>query len=365
MKKFDLLKFDLNNEATAIVDYLEKYWEGANHDFLSAVVDHVLTSSFHQGAGWISRYGNEIVQDQLNMREEFLKLEDPDFFHFDEVLYSYIWGLWSNRGKYMDKLIGSWDYDAAVNNTIKELKTEFDPKILDNLKPKGYDEFLKDYDDYEGMEELDCNALEEEFEGIDASECRSHSLPVRLSLPHVAYDDTNQGRNPLRVLVGTIYSQGLGIHQEVNDTVLDQYIKSIDVSQPYSKDGTGLELPFLQLAKDIIDVERRLAAYPENAKFVLSSSASGTPQHMIDRLREQEQKQLATQLIKALAKQHNFVIHREYHDDVTEFGMKVLFVIIEDDRGVLGKLRFNPDNGKFDVHHISLGYIPFEDMLDR
>lgn len=78
-------------------------------------------------------------------------------------------------------------------------------------KPKGYDEFLKDYMDFDGMEELDEKALCKLFEGFDNAGAGHFSLPIWTSLPHTAYGDKCQGRPPLETLIGAILNYGMMI----------------------------------------------------------------------------------------------------------------------------------------------------------
>jgi hypothetical protein len=82
---------------------------------------------------------------------------------------------------------------------------------LEGVQPKDFEEFLKDYCDYDGMEEWDefCRKRQEDdFKGFDDSGAGSFNLVATLSLPHIAYDHTNQGRNPLRMLISAIMGYG-------------------------------------------------------------------------------------------------------------------------------------------------------------
>ena len=82
------------------------------------------------------------------------------------------------------------------------------------IKPKGYKKFLENYEDYAGMEDIDHAKLEDEFKGFKDGGACSFPFPIKVSLPHVAYDDTNQGRNPLRTLISACLGQGLVIGQK-------------------------------------------------------------------------------------------------------------------------------------------------------
>lgn len=77
------------------------------------------------------------------------------------------------------------------------------------IKPKGYNEFTKNYTDFDGMEELDVMGLREEFKGCNDATVRSFEFPIGVSLPHVAYDDICQGREPFRTLVAACVRYGM------------------------------------------------------------------------------------------------------------------------------------------------------------
>lgn len=82
---------------------------------------------------------------------------------------------------------------------------------LDGVKPKDYDEFCKNYDDFDGMLEWTDNERgkqEDEFKGFDdGDDCINFVSTV--ALPYVAYDDIGQGRAPIQTLIHACISYGL------------------------------------------------------------------------------------------------------------------------------------------------------------
>jgi hypothetical protein len=103
-------------------------------------------------------------------------------------------------------------FDAQAKALVEHILKHWNVSV----KPKGYDNFLETYEDYEGMDNIDEDALQAEFNGHDSgfSVC-GLPFPVALTKEHVAYDDTNQGRNPLECLVGAIYGYGLQFGQVI------------------------------------------------------------------------------------------------------------------------------------------------------
>lgn len=107
-----------------------------------------------------------------------------------------------------------------IHDVISENELRFD-KILEpliehiektwdiNVKPKGWDEFLADYEDYDGLPVED--SVTDMFNGLNDGSAGAGSFPERVSLPHVAYGNTNQGRSPLEELLGATLGYGMMI----------------------------------------------------------------------------------------------------------------------------------------------------------
>ena len=107
------------------------------------------------------------------------------------------------------ELTATGDFEAHCLALCEHLTQHWDG--IDTLKPKGYDEFLVDYEDFQGIEEFAEKTRpgqEAVFNGFDSSSAGGFNFVTNVSLPHVAYDDTNQGRPPLMVLIGACVSYG-------------------------------------------------------------------------------------------------------------------------------------------------------------
>jgi len=108
------------------------------------------------------------------------------------------------------------DYSKHAEILVKFIKKNWD---IGKPAPKGYKEFLKNKEsDYEGMEELDEEKIMKSFKGFDDSSAGSNAFPIRMSLPHIAYDDTEQGRDPLTMLVSCILTYGMKYGQVLERT---------------------------------------------------------------------------------------------------------------------------------------------------
>jgi len=81
-----------------------------------------------------------------------------------------------------------------------------------DFKPKGYKEFIDNYQDYEGMNTVNID----NYKGFLDGTATSYSFPVATSLPHIAYDDLEQGRDPLQMLISSCISYGMNIQNRRN-----------------------------------------------------------------------------------------------------------------------------------------------------
>jgi hypothetical protein len=75
-----------------------------------------------------------------------------------------------------------------------------------DVKPNGYDELKKDYQDFDGMEEFDPTEMLKFFKGFDSESASSLSFPEQLSAPQILYGECCQGRSPLHSLVSAVFS---------------------------------------------------------------------------------------------------------------------------------------------------------------
>jgi hypothetical protein len=110
-----------------------------------------------------------------------------------------------------------FSFDREVRAILKYLKGTWDISAA----PKGYAEFMKNYKDYQGMEELDEGALLKSFEGANDTTVVSLPLPVRLTKEHTGYEDRNQvNGGPLEVLISSLLTHGaiIGQHLVQSDT---------------------------------------------------------------------------------------------------------------------------------------------------
>lgn len=133
------------------------------------------------------------------------------------------------RSSSIDKVLGERlsDLEYQVNNEFSGASEIF---------PKGYEAFTADYHEQKGILDLDEASLKDLFDGHDTTFSMANELPIRLSLPHIAFDDLDQGRPPMKMLLMTLFAQGSEL-RAYNNTVqfLGELSRHVDNDQPYAE----------------------------------------------------------------------------------------------------------------------------------
>lgn len=119
-----------------------------------------------------------------------------------------------------DATLNELENFSAIADPIRELIETY---WEGDLKPKGFDEFKEEYNDYEGMGEPQYDL---EFKGFDSSTAGSFSIEEQLNLPNVVYNDTNQGRNPVECLIGAVLGYGMQVGEARKTKELTDKIKT-------------------------------------------------------------------------------------------------------------------------------------------
>jgi hypothetical protein len=136
-----------------------------------------------------------------------------------------------------------WDYSKSVKTLISNVKKEF-PHAT-KLKPQGWKKLAKNYNDYDGMDELDeTNTL---FKGTNSAGATCGGFDHRTSLPQVMYDDKCQGRKPLETLIGAVLGHAYFISQKNNSIKnIKEWVeikKDFDKPEYYQKIIKKINLP--------------------------------------------------------------------------------------------------------------------------
>lgn len=99
-------------------------------------------------------------------------------------------------------------FDTITRALVSHIKKHWDIKA----QPKGYAAFRRGYRSFQGMEEWSDSKTRatavKNFKSFDDSTAGSHCFIDKVSLPHTAYSDLDQGRPPLETLLGACVSHG-------------------------------------------------------------------------------------------------------------------------------------------------------------
>jgi len=112
-----------------------------------------------------------------------------------------------------------------------------------NVKPKGYKEFIEDYEDFDGMEETDFDGLKNDFKGFNDATAATPSFPIKITLANTAYNDINQGRDTLDTLLGAVLGHGMMVGAERGRRKALKSLERIERTlEIYKKHGKGDEI---------------------------------------------------------------------------------------------------------------------------
>lgn len=251
-RDYDTL-IDPKAEIQAICRYLEATWDleslkKTEGDLTQAPLESLVTSAFmhaHDTLKDAIDFGEagKLVQEHQAAREEALEAMGGWGAEFPrrDGLHAAQWAL------YIGCIDASMDSTASVNiaydKGIQSLLTLLSSTYAghEQLYPKGYPEFTQNYREQQGMLDIDEPALEALFDGHEVPRVGSPQLPVRLALPHVAYDDLDQGRPPEEMLIRQIFAQGHKVREHNNLVALKQELNAW--SQPERTFATELSAP--------------------------------------------------------------------------------------------------------------------------
>ena len=212
---------DTDKELEAIINYVTLNWDGFDKvnakDFFTKAWTDVLTLTSnkfdeHELHNFVvklkedfSPNGNKMIDDKINISDLPVRLLIAK--------------------TYLSKFVKEdWVYRDKVNQILTDMKIIF-PEAS-KLKPKGWKEMAKDYNDYDGMEELDEKSLKESFKGMHFSTAVSFPFEVAVSLPHVMYDSKCQGRKPLEALIGAVLAHAYSVSENNNSLkMLQEWIE--------------------------------------------------------------------------------------------------------------------------------------------
>ena len=225
-----------DGEKLAIYDFISSRWENYNDKELRKIVELVWQKTIDVRKHVFSPYfATDIVSDWLEERKQSSKWQNNSQYTKKdiEVLISYdylhvsLMKLIINTSKVVDFLNEQFDYEKTSKNITSLIRQEYHDSS--KMKPKGWKELNKNYDGFNSMEQYDSKQKQDfqDFTGSYVSHPAVHHFVVRVSLPHVMYDDKEQGRKPLETLVGAIMTHTILVREHNNSHLLKEELKSL------------------------------------------------------------------------------------------------------------------------------------------
>lgn len=196
---------NLDEEILNIINFLEVTWENTENvcDFHS-LVKEIFECGLKDGSNWLDF---RMTRDYSEERKEHLK--DIGKLEFLSLDFSYMFFLCSPMEFYGIQKYAKegFDFSEKTQNLIGIISEKY--SIPKNIQPKGWDNIIDDYEDYDGMEEFDHKKNNDLFKGFNSQSCGAGGFHERVSLPNTMYDEVGQGRDRLYTLIGSIYAHGL------------------------------------------------------------------------------------------------------------------------------------------------------------
>lgn len=243
----------LGEEVDAVTDFIERKWNPITN------LKEIVQTCAHQAShDFRAAFGDMEIFRLLEKREsEGRDQKTPDGNFLNHVFMT------SKKVKDVAlEIDGPWRFEDKARNVINRVRASH-PHVI-NAKPKGWREFGKDYNDFDGMEEYCKNQARldrAEFKGEIFSSRMAPPLYQDLSLPYVKYQDSGQGRSAYSTLVSVVYSHFLS-YQELQNTKL--IMAELESVLDELQNGRGLpEIQNIHLCLMAADYEQELVSLPE------------------------------------------------------------------------------------------------------
>lgn len=230
---------DAQEEIQNIKNYIVKYWNISEELVDNNLFENIWAMALEKTSGIFESY---VFSNLVNKR--MLKVEEKEKSFLIDLLLTGV--------DVQTKNYANWDYEKVVTDIMRKIKKQY--STVNDIKPIGWDEFAKNYKDYKGMETLDFQKLKKEFGGYKFNTGGALSFEVRTSLPHVMYDDKNQGRNPLEVLIGAMVTHAYSISNNNNIAKIldewDSFLKDINNESFLFKEKLSVKMVNMLIEKN-------------------------------------------------------------------------------------------------------------------
>lgn len=223
----NLVVVDPNHELQAMTNYVTKNWDGFDKVDAEKFFTQTWNICLDKTKNVFNNYGfTDLViswdserKNYKNWKNAGTKISEKEFENrlYDDLVRELPTQIMFKTTELHRKYSEGWDYEKVAKSILFQIQKEF-PEAS-NLKPKGWSKFKKNYTDYKGQAEFDSIQAKNEFGGMNSGGNGGSSFEVRVALPYVMYDNENQSRGPLEVLVQAMLTHAY-VMNEKNNTAL-------------------------------------------------------------------------------------------------------------------------------------------------
>lgn len=292
---------DVQFEIRSIASFARETWDGIPEDF-ELIVTKIQEQAFKDAKNWVVPYSlTPLLRDAIEKRREEL-IDHHDFPSAEKLLTHDVKfrGIF-NLILYSDELYCTkekegLDFEREVTIAYR-LALRMGSRI-NEARPRGWEDAIRGYEDFDGMESYDPRVDEDRFKGSNTCGPGVAPLPSKLALPYVLYDHVCQGRRAELVLIASIYGHFLGIKEHINTLELKEAVSAlVDKEFPVPMIGGRLhsDHPLVEAAlqkggeSTVADYEESLARAREMSEKPTSA------------LTKEEKRSLAKKLIQEVA----------------------------------------------------------------
>jgi hypothetical protein len=230
-KQSQIIKFsalvDPEHELKAMTNYVTNNWDGFDKVNAEELFKHIWETCLDKTKNVFDNYAfTDLVQlwdeerrDYNNWKNAGTSMSKKEFDEkiYEDVVKQIPIEIMLKTTELHRTIRDDWDYEKVAKSITNQIKNHFPES--DKLKPNGWDKFKKNYSDYAGMDKFDSAKAKQEFGGMHSG-IGCHPFEVRVALPYVMYDDINQSRKPLEVLVGAVLTHAYVMNERNNASLM-------------------------------------------------------------------------------------------------------------------------------------------------
>lgn len=189
MKKLSTFdtKININEEMNAISECVREYWEIDDDGLLQTIIKQSYDKANEVCQRMVYEYVGNIINDMYKTRttniSNRLVVDNTDIGGYKGVGYLVV-----DHDKIAEILYSAWFASRDYNEVVEKESGMYSEDFIESMTighhftPKGYEQFTMDYDDYQGMEEINTKTVEEKFNG-HSTKCGSvcsFPFPIRI-----------------------------------------------------------------------------------------------------------------------------------------------------------------------------------------